>query len=244
MIHRIYQDQPLAPKQTITVDEKAFHHLVHVLRIKMNEPLILFNGDGLDYVSEVRSINKKNIHIDILSAHPNHNESPLTIHLAQAIARGEKMDLIIQKAVELGVNTIAPLITERCNVKLTEERSEKRFLHWQAIIIRAAEQSGRSRLPILLPPQHLSTYLTKQDTDIRFVLSPHVETENIHLEKNSVSSISLLIGPEGGLSDTEVKAATESGFIPLCLGPRILRTETASLAAISILQYRFGDFHH
>jgi 16S rRNA (uracil1498-N3)-methyltransferase len=169
------------------------------------------------------------------------SESPLELYLAQGISRGEKMDYTIQKAVELGIKKIYPLLTERCNVKLDEERREKRLQHWRSVIISACEQSGRNQLPQIQAPQTLEQFLENSDADFKFVLAPLAEKKlaQIPIQKNS--RVILMIGPEGGLSEREIQLAEQKHFLALNLGPRVLRTETAAVAAITALQCFFGD---
>ena len=241
-ITRIFQPISLHCTQRF-FDEKASHHLSRVLRATVGEVLTVFNGEGGEYEAVITQITKKNVQVDIKQFSARDVESPLQIHLAQGIARGEKMDFIVQKAVELGVTHIIPLITERCNVRLDSEREEKRLQHWQSVVISACEQSGRNRVPQISAPQTLSSWLTQVQSDYRFVLTPHVQTKLIkEKSRSSHPSMMLLIGPEGGLSEQEIALAMKHQFIPLSLGPRILRTETAGIAAISVLQYAFGDF--
>jgi 16S rRNA (uracil1498-N3)-methyltransferase len=165
----------------------------------------------------------------------------LNLWLAQGISRGEKMDYTIQKAVELGVTKIIPLITERCNVRLDEERSQKRLQHWEKIIISATEQCGRNQIPEILPPQSLTHWLKNRVADYFFVLSPTATQKLSEMSIPKTARIALLIGPEGGLSDQEIDYLTQQQFIPISLGPRILRTETAAIAAITAFQCYFGD---
>lgn len=240
-VSRIYQTASLSDNSTLRLDENASHHLSRVLRVKKGDYLTLFNGEGGEYKAIITHIDKKGVIVDILSHSLREAESPIEIHLAQGIARGEKMDFIIQKAVELGVNTVTPLITERCNVRLDNEREEKRSKHWQSVAISACEQSGRNRVPTILSPVLLKEWLPCVKADKCFVLSPYVEAKLLPAALSQHASIVLLIGPEGGLSDQEVSAALQHGFLPLNLGPRVLRTETASIASIAILQYYFGD---
>lgn len=240
MTTRIYQAIPLRLNQTITLDEKASHHLARVLRVNVEDNIIVFNGEGGEYEAVIKKIDKKTVHVDIVNFHPQDRESPLDIYLAQGIARGEKMDFIVQKAVELGVKKIIPLITERCNVRLDQEREEKRLLHWRAVAISACEQSGRNRIPDVSAPMALVDWLPQAKADKCFILAPHAETKLS--ETNKPASIALLIGSEGGLSEKEIDLACQHHFIPLNLGPRILRTETAPVAALAILQMKFGDF--
>lgn len=241
-ISRIYQATSLELHQSVRLDEKASHHLARVLRASVGDQVTLFNGRGGEFLATISHIDKKSIQVNVISFNPREVESPVQLTLAQGIARGEKMDFIIQKAVELGVATIIPLITERCNVRLDQEREEKRLQHWQAVAISACEQSGRNRIPDISPPRIYKEWLAGAKADLRFVLSPHVENKLSEYPLSEQASIILLIGPEGGLSDQEVTASVQHGFLPLNLGPRVLRTETATLAAITVLQTRFGDF--
>lgn len=239
-VSRIYQAVTLSEQTTLRLDENATHHLSRVLRVKKGDYLIIFNGKGGEYKTIITDIDKKAVTVDILSHYPREAESPIDLHLAQGIARGEKMDFIIQKAVELGVSKITPIITERCNVRLMPEREEKRTKHWQSIAISACEQCGRNQIPIIFSPVFLNEWLAQVKADHCFVLSPHVEAK-LPVTLSQDTSIVLLIGPEGGLSDLEVTTAFQHGFLPLKLGPRVLRTETAAITSLAILQYRFGD---
>ncbi len=238
---RLYQAVPLAIKSTLRLDEKASHHLARVLRAQVGNHLILFNGTGGEYAAVITRLDKKGVDVTITAFNDREAESPLHLCLAQGLARGEKMDFIIQKAVELGVQSIVPLVTERCNVRLDSEREEKRLQHWQSIAASACEQCGRNRLPDIMSPISLKDWLPQAKADLCFVLSPHVENKLADEKAVTPRSISLLIGPEGGLSDKEIKAAIDHGFLPLNLGPRVLRTETAPMAAIAILQHYYGD---
>jgi 16S rRNA (uracil1498-N3)-methyltransferase len=237
-IPRIYQPFSFTDKE-FNLDERAAHYLINVLRLTAGESITLFNGFGGEYEALIIHIAKKNIRVRIVNFLEREVESHLNITLAQSMAKGEKMDVIIQKAVELGVKKIVPLFTERCTVKLQNEKSEKRLLHWRSIIVSACEQSGRNVLPEISPILTLKNWLPTIKADQCFVLTPH-ESQKISL-LNSHQNIVLLIGPEGGLTENEIKLAKTHHFIPLNLGPRILRTETASLAALAILQYQLGD---
>ncbi len=237
---RIYQSYSLAVGQTLRLTEEASHHLAHVLRVKIADSLVIFNGQGGEYLAMITHIDKKNVTVLLKEYLSRTAESPLELFLAQGISRGEKMDWTIQKAVELGVNKIIPLWTERSTVKLDKERLEKRVQHWQAIAIHAAQQSGRNQITEITQPQTLSMIITEK-IEYRFILSP---TGNVQLNTLSLppsAKILLLIGPEGGFSEAETKLATEAGCLALHLGPRILRTETAAIAAITALQCYFGD---
>jgi len=239
---RIYQNQNLAVNLSLQLDEQASHYLSRVLRAAVGDEVVLFNGQRGEYQAIIQQINKKHVQVAIQAFNPREAESPINITLAQGLARGEKMDFIVQKTVELGVNHIVPLLTERCNVKLEGTREEKRVQHWQSVAISACEQSGRNKIPTVQSPISLREWLPQAQADKRFVLSPHA-AEKMPTEKLPAGThIILLIGPEGGLSDAEVNTAIAQGFSPLNLGPRVLRTETAPLAAIAMLQTRYGDF--
>lgn len=241
-IARIYQKISLKIGEKITLDEGASHHLSRVLRAHVDDLFTIFNGEGGEFSAQIIEINKKNIVAKIQIFTDKNVESPLNLTLAQGIARGEKMDFIVQKAVELGVKTIIPLITERCNVRLDREREAKRLQHWQAILIGACEQSGRNFIPEITAPKIFSEWILVAKAAQKFVLSPHFSaSKNTENQQNEGSCI-VLIGPEGGLSDGEVASAIQQGFDPLLLGPRVLRTETATIAALSYFQVRFGDF--
>ena len=235
--HRFYTDIPLSDNFSVELPSDAAHHCAQVLRYKVGDNLTVFNGDGFDYFSEIESIAKKNCRIKILNKKNPNNESGLEIHLLQAIARGDKMDFIFQKAVELGVTEMTPVSTERSNVKLDKKRLEKKMSHWNKTIFSACEQSGRAVIP------RLNLLINIEDVQIS-------EVQSIYLEPNSKkhfthisdsSSIRLLIGPEGGLSEKDIKQLELKDFVGIKMGPRILRTETAGLSAISILQNLQGD---
>ena len=241
---RIFQSIPLALNQTVWLDDRACHYLLKVLRIQTSETLTLFNGEGGEYRALITEIHKQKIAVFINEYLPDDRESPISICLAQGIARGEKMDMIIQKAIELGVTHIVPLMTERSQIKLDKKREEKKQAHWQGIIISACEQSGRNRLPLLSAPISLKEWLDQPlAAQAKWVLSPHaVSAFNTAKWDQHCRSFACLIGPEGGFSEEEVRLAGEKGFLAYRLGPRILRTETAPLAALTILQYQYGDF--
>lgn len=236
---RIYQDLPLVSKQEIALDKEASHHIARVLRMQVGESLIIFDGKNKQYAAEIVNISKQTVTVLLGQEVAGKVESPIELCLVQGIAKGEKMDWIVQKAVELGVTAIYPLQTERGNVRLSAEREDKRIAHWQKVIISACEQSGRVKVPTLHPILSLSEYLTMITVDETvFVLSPHVQGA---LSKANSNRYSILIGPEGGLSEQEIAQALAAGCKPLNLGPRILRTETAAVTALSIIQFSFGD---
>jgi 16S rRNA (uracil1498-N3)-methyltransferase len=241
-VPRIHVAQPLPPGRVIELPPQAGEHIARVLRLEPGHPLRLFNGDGREYAAELVSIAKRSVtaHVLALADAPD-RESALRITLAQGIARGDKMDFILQKATELGVARIVPLITERTEVKLDAERATRRFAHWSAVIVSACEQCGRNRLPSLGEPVKLIDWAARLDESagLRLTLDPHGELRIADL--HAVTRATLAIGPEGGLSDDDRSALAQSGFRGLRLGPRILRTETAGLAALAALQAIHGD---
>jgi 16S rRNA (uracil1498-N3)-methyltransferase len=239
---RHFVDLPLAEGAALALPEAAVAHLVRVLRLGPGDRVRLFNGDGHDYESELESTGKREARARVLARVPVASESPLAITLAQGIARGEKMDLILQKATELGVARIAPVVTERTEVRLDAERADKRLAHWRGVLASACEQSGRARLPELLPPQALGNFLAQESTTRRLVLDPATGSTLAQLQLAAGDSLCLLVGPEGGLSERDLAAARAAGFSGLRLGPRILRTETAALAAIAGLNALYGDW--
>ena len=240
-ISRIFQPISLQEGRTIDLDESASHHLGRVLRAKIGDKLIIFNGEGGEFEAVITQIDKKKVTTKIENFIPREAESPLKLTLAQGISRGEKMDYTIQKAVELGVERIIPLFTERGTVKLDADRKEKRQQHWQSIVVSACEQSGRNKVPEVIPPQNFLNWLPTIQADYCFVLDPVASSKLNKISLKNNNEIVLLIGPEGGLSEKEIALASQKGFLPLNLGPRILRTETAALAAITALQCLFGD---
>ncbi len=240
-VSRVFQNCTLIEGTPLALDANASHHLSRVLRAKQGDKLIIFNGLGGEYAATITQIDKKAVHVWVSTFNPREAESSLDLWLAQGISRGEKMDYTIQKAVELGVKKIIPLFTERCNVKLDQERLNKRLEHWHAIAKSSAEQSGRNRIPDILPPTTLENALPLLQAPCRFVLSPYA-TQKLHtIQIDRLQSVLLLIGPEGGLSEHEILSTKAHHFLPLHLGPRILRTETAAVAAITALQCYVGD---
>ncbi|MFT3667448.1 MAG: 16S rRNA (uracil(1498)-N(3))-methyltransferase [Pseudoxanthomonas sp.] len=238
---RCYVALSLQAGARVVLPEVTANHLARVLRLREGDPCVLFNGDGYDHDGRVASIGKREVVVELQASRAVDNESPLHVTLLQGIARGEKMDLILQKATELGVAAIMPVVAERTEVKLDAERAEKRVAHWRSVIASACEQSGRARVPTLSAPTPLNEATRGMAGDaMRLTLDP---TGDVSLATVQVTTgaVVVAIGPEGGWSprDREILAAT--GFTGLRLGPRILRTETAGLAAIAALQSRFGD---
>ncbi len=239
-VPRIYTPATLNSGDSIELDENAFSHAVRVLRLKQGDSLILFNGQGGEFEAELTDVQKKRASAVIGQHFNTDNESPLPIILGQCISRGEKMDYTIQKAVELGVTEIVPLFSERCGVKLNQQRMEKRLRHWHSVIISACEQCGRNRIPELHPAIALSEWQQQSNASLKLVLDPTAADSLATLSKPE-RDVALLIGPEGGLSDGEIKSAIKHGFSGIRLGPRILRTETAGLTALSVIQQMWGD---
>ena len=237
---RIYTDSPLHEGVTADLDEQASQHVGRVLRMEPGQELRLFNGDGNDYPATIISASKKNVAVQVGSPEANTTESPLEIVLGQTLSKGDRMDYAVQKAVEMGVTRIIPLTTERCEVKLKGDREDKRIRHWQSVAISAAEQCGRARVPEIGPVMAISQWLEHTaDCDLRLVL--HHRTERSLAAIDKPARIALMIGPEGGLSAAEISAAEAAGFLPVALGPRVLRTETAPVAAITLCQWLWGD---
>jgi 16S rRNA (uracil1498-N3)-methyltransferase len=241
-IPRIYTAQELPVGTEILLPEQAGEHAVRVLRLERGHPLILINGDGREYDAELASLAKRAVTAIIKQARAVDREATLSITLAQSIARGEKMDWILQKATELGVSQIVPLVTERTEVKLDEERAERRMAHWDSVIESACEQCGRTTLPALAPPQRIDRWLTTLDfKGLRLAMIPDGETTVRELPSTEAGVV-VVVGPEGGLSEQDVVMLRQADFFGLKLGPRILRTETAGVAAVAALQALRGDF--
>ncbi len=241
-IPRIYTPAPLAAGTTLELDENAFNHAVRVLRLRQGDAVILFNGGGGEYQAELAEVQKKRAWVRTGAFVDRDCESPLPIILGQCIARGEKMDYTIQKAVELGVHEIVPLFSERCGVKLDQARQQKRLRHWHSVIVSACEQCGRSRIPRLREAISLDEWLARLEASLKLVLDP-MARHSFNTLPQPERDVALLIGPEGGLSDNEISRALAAGFYGLRLGPRILRTETAGLTSLSLIQQRCGDLN-
>ena len=238
---RIYQQSQFVLNETVTLSDDAFGHVVRVLRLKNGDTITMFNGsEPFQYTTTLCNVSKKSAQVKVISQEENNSESPLNIHLGQGISRGDRMDFTFQKSVELGVNSITPLFTERCGVKLNAERMEKKRQQWQKIVISACEQSGRTSVPIVAEPILLADWLAQKSSALKINLHPKAEHSIMSLPMEN-TRVRLLIGPEGGLSDEEITEANDSGFHDVLLGPRVLRTETAALTAITALQCKFGD---
>ncbi|QDI02780.1 16S rRNA (uracil(1498)-N(3))-methyltransferase [Xanthomonas cerealis pv. cerealis] len=232
---------PLREGEDMVLPEDVAGHLLRVLRLHAGDRCVLFNGDGCDYDAELLQVGKRGASARIGAAQPVHNESPLAITLLQGVARGEKMDLILQKATELGVAAIVPVWAERTEVKLDAARTDKRVAHWRSVVISACEQSGRARVPSLAAPLALADAAAGvAGTQPKLTLDPQGE-HRLRTLDIAGNAATIAIGPEGGWSPRDRAALHAAGFAGLRLGPRILRTETAGLTAIAALQARCGD---
>lgn len=237
--HRIYFPFSSSQKE-ILLSKESRHHLVNVLRCREGEVCDVFDGDGHEVRTKISQIKKSQIILTVLEDVNNKTESPLKIHLFQALCKGDKMDVIMQKSVELGATEITPLLTERCDVKLSGDRLTKKHQHWHNIIISAAEQSGRALLPRLHHAVSLQEALGHDTDSLRLLLTPQATKKLSALVK--AENVSIFIGPEGGFNPSEVTLAETQGVKSVMLGKRILRTETASLAVLASLQLLWGDF--
>lgn len=239
-IPRIYHPEPLAPNREISLCDDAANHVGRVLRMGPGQALELFDGSNLTFPATIVQADKKSVRVSVGESREESRESPLHLHLGQVMSRGEKMEFTIQKAVELGVNTITPLFSERCGVKLDAERLAKKVQQWQKIVIAACEQCGRNAVPEVRTPMMLEAWCAEPEEGMKLNLHPRA-SQSINTLPLPVSRVRLLIGPEGGLSAGEIAMTTQYGFTDILLGPRVLRTETTALTAMTALQVRFGD---
>lgn len=237
---RIYHPQPLSVAESLTLSDEAANHVGRVLRMQPGQRLCLFDGSNYVFDAEIVRADKKQVNVRVVERQLDFHESPLSLHLGQVISRGEKMEFTIQKSVELGVNAITPLISERCGVRLEKERLEKKVQQWQKIVIAACEQCGRNRIPEIHDVETLESWCAQPGEGLKLNLHPRA-SQSINTLSQPKGDIRLLIGPEGGLSQDEIDMTARYGFTDILLGPRVLRTETAALTAIAALQVRFGD---
>lgn len=244
-IPRIYIPQTLSENSTIELEPSAAHHIATVMRMKVGRSVILFNGmpygdqEG-EFEATLAYVSKKSVAVAINSFVERKTESSLEIELGVCLIKNDRMDWLLQKATELGVTSISPLWSEYTDVKIPADRLDKKMQHWQKVIINACEQSGRTRIPSIQSPQSIQLWVENVTADKRILLHPY--TKQADKQDNTLSSVALLVGPEGGLTENEVEMAIKDGFEGWVLGSRILRAETAPLAALSVLQSRFGDF--
>ena len=239
-IHRVHCPQDLAPELQLTLEGKAAHYLGRVLRVVPGQSIILFNGDGTDYVCEVLQAGKKNLQLMVQSRLPAARESALSVSVVQAISRGERMDQTLQKCTELGASGFQPIFSERVEVRLRGDKLARRLEHWRSVVISACEQSGRALVPAVSQPVSLFEWVQDRSTEKRLVLAPGAD---ISLSRVALPrAVELAVGPEGGFSSAEMAHMVAAGVEPAGLGPRILRTETAAPAALAVLQAMKGDF--
>ncbi|MEG7359407.1 16S rRNA (uracil(1498)-N(3))-methyltransferase [Pseudomonas citronellolis] len=237
-LSRFFIDAPLSLGQHELPEAQA-HYIGRVLRHAAGDAVQLFDGSGQEFLGELVEVSKKSVRVELRESFAGLAESPLRLHLGQGLSRGERMDWAIQKATELGAARITPIVSERCEVRLKDERADKRTIHWRQIAISACEQCGRSVLPQIDAPVSLAEWLQATEADLKLVLHPVAEPLASHARPGSLA---FLIGPEGGLSDAEVEQARAAGFHAARLGPRVLRTETAPVVALSVAQQLWGDF--
>ena len=238
---RVFVDLPLREGARIALPEDAANHLVRVLRMQEGDACVLFNGDGRDVPATLRAANKRGVEAELGAPVAVDQESPLRIALVQGVARGEKMDWILQKATELGVASVFPVQSDRSEVKLEGDRATKRLAHWRSVVVSGCEQSGRARVPDVAPAQSLQALVAGGLPSMRrFLLDPEAPYAIATVPAIEGDCV-LAVGPEGGWSPRDRQVLQAAGFEGLRLGPRILRTETAGIAAIAALQARFGD---
>ncbi|WP_321406255.1 16S rRNA (uracil(1498)-N(3))-methyltransferase [Tolumonas auensis] len=239
-VPRIYQNSPLNVGASVSLDDDAANHVGRVLRMVPDQEICLFNGQGGQYQAVITESGKKHVTVQVTDFSAHSVESPLSIHLGQVISRGDKMEFTIQKSVELGVNVITPLWSSRCGVKLQGDRLDKKLEQWQKIAISACEQCGRNSVPLIRPVMSLENWLAEPTDELKLTLHPRAQY-SVGTLPEPTHGVRLVIGPEGGLSDDEIALTEQYNFQEMLLGPRVLRTETAALTAITALQCRFGD---
>jgi 16S rRNA (uracil1498-N3)-methyltransferase len=238
---RFYLDQPLAPGARFSLPAGPARHAVRALRLAVGDVIILFNGCGGEYRARIERIQKDGVAVSITGFDDIERESRLHVMLAQGISSGERMDYTLQKAVELGVTAIQPIAAKRSVVKLAGERADKRVAHWQGVVASACEQCGRNRVPAVAAPLALTTWLAQRSGGRLLFLSPQAEARLVDLPAPTAMDC-LVAGPEGGFETDEIAALHAAGATPVRLGPRVLRTETAALAALAAMQTLWGDF--
>lgn len=236
---RFYMEATLTVDTSADLTETVFHHWCKVLRAQVGETATLFNGQGGEYQVELIEVAKKTARVQVLSFNPNNRTPAFTALLGQVMSKGDRMDYAIQKAVELGVSQIQLLTSERCEMRLKYDRDQKKLDHWQGVAVAACEQCGLNIVPQVLAPMPLEQWLASELPATKLVLAPNKDAANVLMQ--ATPNLALLIGPEGGLSEAEIATANTSGFINWCIGRRVLRTETAPVVALSILNYHFAD---
>lgn len=240
-VTRIFVPQPLQSGSEAALPATGAHHVARVLRLRVDDALHVFDGRGGEYAATIVSIGGDRVRVRIGDFFAGSSESSLRIELIQGVSRGDRMDWALQKATELGVAGITPVLTARSVVKLDEKQAEKKREHWRNVVIGACEQSGRTVVPEIAEPVALKEFLSgRGKLSAGVVLSPTAQISLTEMNRPA-SQVGLLIGPEGGLEDDEIRAAQQAGFTPVRLGPRILRTETAAVTALTALQVLWGD---
>ena len=237
-LSRFFIDAPLSLGQHELPEAQA-HYIGRVLRHAAGDAVQLFDGSGQEFLGELIEVGKKAVRVELREQFTGQAESSLQVHLGQGLSRGERMDWAIQKATELGASEITPIVSERCEVRLKDERADKRLAHWRQVAISACEQCGRSVLPVIHAPQTLAEWQVSVQAELKLVLHPVAAPLESHAKPQTLA---FLIGPEGGLTDTEVEQAKTAGFHAARLGPRVLRTETAPVVALAVAQQLWGDF--
>jgi 16S rRNA (uracil1498-N3)-methyltransferase len=238
---RFYLDQPLAPGARFSLPPGPARHAARALRLAVDDAITLFNGRGGEFAARIERIHKDDVAVSVTGFADVERESPLRVMLAQGISSGERMDYTLQKAVELGVAAIQPIAARRSVIKLAGERADRRVVHWQGVVASACEQCGRNQVPVVAPPLPLAQWLGQQQRGRLLFLSPLAEARLAELPPPAAPDW-LVAGPEGGFEADEIAALHAAGAIPVRLGPRVLRTETAALAALAAMQTLWGDF--
>ncbi|WP_136680546.1 16S rRNA (uracil(1498)-N(3))-methyltransferase [Neptunomonas sp. XY-337] len=241
-IPRFYQPEHFACGETVSLRDDVVQHVCRVLRMKSGELITLFDGQGNEHLCELVDVAKRSASVQVREVTQLSRSSALKVHIGQALSRGERMDYAVQKSTEMGMTSMTPLFTERSEVKLSAERQGKRIQHWQQVAISACEQSLRNEIPEIAAPCMLTDWVQQCDAELKLVLHHHTEQPLAALD--APQSVALLVGPEGGLTEAEVEQAIAAGFKPVAFGPRVMRTETAPVAAQAILQYMWGDLGH
>jgi 16S rRNA (uracil1498-N3)-methyltransferase len=240
---RVFVDAPLETGELLSLPPGPAQHLTRVLRLESGDALTIFNGHGGEYAATIESVRRDKVSVSVGAHRAVERESPLATTLLQGLARGEKMDQILQKATELGVTRVIPVMTARSNVRLDADTAPRKQEHWRGVVVGACEQSGRNRVPDVAHPQAFAAALVAAEAELKLVLAPDDGAASLQslVAARNPGSVALLVGPEGGLDEEEIRTAEAAGFIRSLLGPRVLRTETAALAALAALQFAVGD---
>ena len=238
-MNRFYIETELNTGNTIELTESVFHHWVRVPRAKVQEKAIFFNGKGGEYRVTLTEINKKNALVSVDHFEAIDRTAPFKVILGQVMSKGDRMDYAIQKATELGVTTIQLLTSDRCEMRLKYDRDQKKLDHWQSVAVAACEQCGMNIVPKVLAPISIEEWIQTDLPISRFVMAPNKDQKNVLLDAQP--ELALLIGPEGGLSESEIELSNQHGFVNWCIGDRVLRTETGPVVALSILNYHFAS---